>query len=142
MNSQYNTLIIVCIAILLFITGTYEGYLLYCNDIIKLNIYIFYFILIKSILNLFCSVNIICSLSDNKFISNYIIFSSCINNVIGYLSISLYIICNSFCNIILVEMIISLLLTCLLIVSIGYFIYTKYYINEDNNDYIILYPFT
>lgn len=139
MNSQYNTLIIICITILLFITGTYEGYLLYYNNIIKLNIYIFYFILIKSILNLFCSVNFICSLSDNKFISNYIIFFSCINNVIGYFSIPLYILYNNFSNIILVEMIISLLFTCLLIVSIGYFIYTKYYINQNNDNYIILY---
>ena len=122
MNSQYNTLIIICIAILLFITGTYEGYLLYYNNIIKLNIYIFYFILIKSILNLFCSVNIICSLSDNK-----------------YFSIPLYILYNEFSNIILVEMIISLLFTCLLIVSIGYFIYTKYYINQNDDNYIILY---
>ena len=91
MNSQYNTLIIICIAILLFITGTYEGYLLYYNNIIKLNIYIFYFILIKSILNLFCSVNIICSLSDNNYLSYCILFLYCINNVIGYFSIPLYI---------------------------------------------------
>lgn len=78
MSLQFNKSIIIYISLILCIIGISEGYILHYNNLIQLNIQIFYFILIKCILNILCGITNICfifpSNNDNHILLYLIYF--------------------------------------------------------------------